>query len=43
MQENETRFDNMLMPTFRLPIMFRSVGRFSEIGNTMSCKKGPKG
>ena len=28
MQENETYFDNMPMPMFRIPIMFRSVGRY---------------
>ena len=42
MHENETHFDNMSMPTFRIPIMFRSVGRCSEIGYTMSRKEGPK-
>ena len=42
MQESETHFDNVPMPTFRVPIMFRSVGRGSEMGDTIGCKKGPK-
>ena len=44
MQESETRFDNMaLMLTFRIPIMFKSVGRCSVMGYTMGREKGPKG
>ena len=39
MQESETCFDNMLMLTFRLPIMFRSVGRCSEMSYTMGRKE----
>ena len=39
MEESETRFDNMLMPMFRIPIMFRSVGRCSEMSYTMGCKE----
>ena len=42
MQESETRFENMPMPTFRVPIMFRSVGKCSEMGDTMGHKEGPK-
>ena len=42
MQESETRFHNMPMSTFRIPIMFRSVGRCSEMSYTMDRKKGPK-
>ena len=30
MQESETRFDNMPMSAFKIPIMFKSVGRCSE-------------
>ena len=42
MQESETRLDIMLMLAFRLTIMFRSVGRCSEISYTMGSKEGPK-
>ena len=37
MQESETRFDKM--PTFKIPIVFRSVGRCSEMGYTMGHKE----
>ena len=43
MQESKTRFDNMSMPMFRIPIMFRSMGRCSEMSYTMGSEKGPKG
>ena len=43
MEESETRFDNMSMSTFRIPLMLRSVGRFSETGYTTGCEKGPTG
>ena len=43
MQESETRFDNMQMSAFRIPIMFKSEGRYSEMGFTMGRKEGPKG
>ena len=43
MQESETSFDNMLMPTFIIPVMFESVWRCSEMGYTMSREKRPKG
>ena len=44
MQESETRFDNMPMSVFKIPIMFRSVGRrCSEMSYTMGREKGPKG
>ena len=36
-------FDNMPMLGFRIPIVFRSVGRCSEMGYTMGSEKGPKG
>ena len=39
MQESETCFNNMSMPTFRIPIIFRSMGRCSEMGYTMSSKE----
>ena len=39
MQESETDFDNMLMSTFRIPIMFRSMGRCSEMSYTMGRKE----
>ena len=39
MKESETRFDKMSMSTFRIPITFKSVGRYSEIGYTMGCEK----
>ena len=39
MYESETCFNNMQRSTFRIPIMFRSVGRFSEIGYTMGRKE----
>ena len=38
MQESETRFDNMSMSKFRILIMFRSVGRSSEMGYTVARK-----
>ena len=42
MQESETCFDNMLMSAFKIPIMFKSVGRCSGMGYTMGRKEGPK-
>ena len=42
MQESETRFDNGLMSAFRVPIMFRSVRRGSEMGDTICRKEGLK-
>ena len=42
MQESETRFNNMSMLAFRILIMFKSVGRCSEMGYTMGHKEGPK-
>ena len=39
MHESETRFDNMPMSTFRILMMFRSVGRCSEMGYTMGRKE----
>ena len=39
MQESETRLDNMSMLVFRIPIMFRSVGRCNEMGYTMGRKE----
>ena len=39
MQGSESRFDNMPMLVFRIPIMFRSVGRCSEICYTMGRKE----
>ena len=39
MQESETCFDNMSMSAFRIPIMFRSVGRCSVMGYTMGRKE----
>ena len=42
MQESETRSDNMSMLAFRIPIMFKSVGRCSEMSYTMGHKEGPK-
>ena len=42
MQESETCFDNMPLSAFRVPIMFRSVGRYSEMGDTMGHEKRPK-
>ena len=42
MQECETGFDNVSMPTFRIPIMFKSVWRYSEISYTMGREKGLK-
>ena len=38
MQESETRFNNMPMIAFRIPIMFRRVGRCSEMSYTMDRK-----
>ena len=43
MQESETRFDNMSMSAFRIPIMFRSVGMCGEMGYTVGREKGLKG
>ena len=43
MEESETHFDNMPMSAFRIPIMFMSVGRCSEMSYTMIGEKGPKG
>ena len=42
MHKSDTHFDIMPMPAFRVPIMFKSVGRCSEMGYTMGHKKGPK-
>ena len=42
MQESETHFNNVSMPAFKIPIIFRSVRRCSEMGYTMGCKEGPK-
>ena len=42
MQESETRFDNVSMPAFRIPIMFKSVGRCNEMRYTMGPNEGPK-
>ena len=42
MQESETHFNNMPMSEFKIPIMFRSVGRCSEMGYAMGREKGPK-
>ena len=42
MQESETRFDNMSMLAFKVPIMFRSVGRCNEMGDSMGHKKRSK-
>ena len=42
MQESETCFDNVSMSAFRIPIMFKSVGRCSEMRYTMGRKEGPK-
>ena len=42
MQESETHFENMPMSVFRIPIMFRSVGRCSKMSYTMGCEKGLK-
>ena len=39
MQESETLFNNMPMLEFRICIMFRSVGRCSEMGYTMGRKE----
>ena len=43
MQEGETHLDNLPMSAFRIPIIFMSVGRCSDMGYTMGHKKGPKG
>ena len=43
MQESETYFDNISMSTFKIPIMFRSVGRCSEMSYAMSREKGLMG
>ena len=42
MQKSETRFNNMLMSAFKVPIMFKSVGICSEMGDTMGHNEGPK-
>ena len=42
MLESETRFNNMPMSAFRIPIMVRSVGMCSEMGYTMGHNEGPK-
>ena len=42
MQESETRFNNIPMSAFKIPIIFRSVGRCSEMSYTMGRKEGPK-
>ena len=42
MQKSETRFENMSMLAFRIRIMFRNVGRCSEMGYTLGHKEGPK-
>ena len=39
MKESETYFNNMPMLAFRMPIIFSSVGRCSEMGYTMSRKE----
>ena len=39
MQESETHFNNMTMPMFRIPIMFKSVGRCNEMHYTMGHKE----
>ena len=39
MLESETCFDNMSMLTFKIPIMFKSVGRCSEMSYTMARKE----
>ena len=39
MQESETCFNNMSMSAFKIPIMFRNVGRCNEMGDTMGRKK----
>ena len=38
MQESETYFDNMPMSAFRIPIMFKSVGRCCEMSYTIGRK-----
>ena len=42
MQEIETYFKNVSMTSFKVPIMFRSVGRCSEMGSTMGRREGLK-
>ena len=42
-QESETCFGNMLMSAFRIPIMYKSLGRYSKMGSTMGLEKGSKG
>ena len=42
MHESETCFNNKLILAFKIPIIFKSVGRCSEMGYTMSRKEGPK-
>ena len=39
MEESETRFYNMSMPAFRTPIIFKSMGRCSEMGYIMGRKE----
>ena len=39
MQESKTHFDNMSMLVLRILIMFKSVGRCSEMGYAMGCEK----
>ena len=43
MQESETRFNNIPISAFRIPIMFKSVGRCSEMDYTVGREKGLKG
>ena len=39
MQESETLFDNRMMSAFNVPIMFKSVRRFCEMGYTLCYKE----
>ena len=39
MQESKTRFYNMSMSAFRIFIMFKSMGRCSEMSYTMGHKE----
>ena len=43
MQESETCFNNVPMSMFKIPIMFRSMGRCNEMGYTKGREKGLKG
>ena len=43
MQETETCFNNMPMSAFKIPIMFRSVGRCGEMSYIIGRKEGQKG